>query len=68
MKKTKRFEIRLTDTEYRIIEKKAEMLDMPMAEYIRQTSVNKKVVGFKLSDLNLPEEQCKGQLSLLDVI
>lgn len=68
MKKKKRFEIRLTDTDFKIIEKKAEILGMTMTDYIRQIAVNKQVKGFKLTDLNLPEAQCRGQMSIADII
>lgn len=68
MKKKKRFEIRLTDTDFKIIEKKAEILGMTMTDYIRQIAVNKQVRGFRLADLNLPETQCKGQMTLADII
>lgn len=68
MKKKKRFEIRLTDTDFKIIEKKAEILGMTMTDYIRQIAVNKQVRGFRLADLNLPETQCEGQMTLADII
>lgn len=68
MKKEKRIEIRVSELEYKIIQKKAEMLDTGISEYIRQAAVNKKVNGFKVADLNLPEEQCKGQLRFEDVL
>ena len=48
--------------------KKAELLDITMSEYVRQIALKKQVKGFKITDLNLPEEQCKGQLNLLDMI
>ena len=67
MKKTKRFEIRLAETDYKIIERKAELLGVTMTEYIRQTTLNKHVKGFRFADLNLPETQCKGQMSLEDI-
>ncbi len=68
MRKTRHLDIRLNDIEYKIISKKAELLDITMSEYVRQIALKKQVKGFKITDLNLPEEQCKGQLNLLDMI
>ena len=68
MRKTRHLDIRLNDVEYKIISKKAELLDITMSEYVRQIALKKQVKGFKITDLNLPEEQCKGQLNLLDMI
>lgn len=68
MRKTKRFEIRLSEKDYKIVAKKAELSNMTMTEYVRQAVVNKQVKGFKLTDLNLPELQCEGQMNILDMI
>ena len=68
MRKTRHLDIRLNDNEYKIINKKAELLGMTMSEYVRQIALNKQVKGFKMADLNLPETQCKGQMSITDMI
>lgn len=68
MKKTITFKLRMSEMDYKIISKKAELLDVSIAEYMRQTATNKQVKGFKLADLNLPETQCKGQMSIADMI
>lgn len=68
MRKTRHLDIRLNNIEYKIISKKSELADMSMSEYVRQIALKKHVKGFKMADLNLPEEQCKGQLTLEDVL
>lgn len=68
MRKTRHLDIRLNDAEYKIISKKAELLDMTMSEYVRRIALSKQVKGFKMADINLPEIQCKGQMSLADML
>lgn len=68
MRKTRHLDIRLNNIEYKIISKKSELTDMSMSEYVRQIALRKQVKGFRMADLNLPEEQCKGQMTLEGVI
>lgn len=62
MKKTKRFELVLSELDYKIIKKKAEILDISVAEYLRQAGTNKYVKGFKMSELN--DINIKGQMEI----
>lgn len=66
MKKTKRFELVLSELDYKIIKKKAEILDISIAEYLRQTGTNKYVKGFKMSELN--DINIKGQITLDELL
>lgn len=68
MKKTVVFNIRMSSRDYKIIAKKAELCDMNVSEYLRQAGTGKQVKGFKMSDLDIPETQCKGQLELADLL
>ena len=66
MKKTKRFELVLSELDYKIIKKKAEILDISLAEYLRQAGTNKYVKGFKMSELN--DINIKGQITLDELL
>lgn len=59
---------RISKTEAQIIKKKAELLNISVSEYIRQTCLNKHVKGFSTSDINKQDEQIKGQLNISDII
>lgn len=67
MKKTRRFELRLSENDYKIIARKAEILNISMGEYLRQAGINKQVKGYKKSDLDETVIRCKGQLTLKDL-
>ncbi len=66
MKRTKRFELRLSENEYKIISKKAEILNISIGEYLRQAGANKYVKGFKMSELN--DINIKGQITLDELL
>lgn len=51
MNKERRINMRMSERDYEIIRKKAELLDMTISEYIRVSAVFKPVKGFKLSDI-----------------
>ncbi len=68
MKKDIIYKLRMSETERKILKRKAELLNTTVADLLRQSALNKRVEGFRMSDLNLPEEQCRGQLNLLDMI
>lgn len=65
--KTKTVPIRMSEKDFAIISKKAELSDMTVSEYIRTTALNKQVAGFKMADINAPQEQLRGQLSISDL-
>lgn len=64
MKKTKRFELVLSELDYNIIKRKAELLDISIAELLRQSATGKQVKGFRMSDIQKPEQQVKGQMEI----
>lgn len=67
MVKNKRIDIRLNSKDYAVISRKAELCKMTISEYLREAGLNRKVAGFKLSDLDENHEPIKGQLTLEDV-
>ncbi len=68
MNKDKNLRIRMTQNDYKIIARKAELLDLTVSEYLRQAAIGKQVKGFKLADIQMPQEQCKGQMELSDLL
>lgn len=68
MKKTITFKLRMSELDYNIIKRKSEILDISIAEYLRQAGINKQVKGFKLSDINKPDQQIAGQLEITDCL
>lgn len=68
MKKDVIYKLRMSETERKILKRKAELLNTTVADLLRQSALNKRVEGFRMSDLNITEEQCKGQMSFADII
>ena len=66
MKKDIIYKLRMSATEQKIFKRKAELLNTTVADLLRQTALNRRVDGFKMSDIG-KEEQCKGQMNLLDM-
>ena len=67
MKKDIIYKLRMSETEQKIFRKKAELLNTTVADLLRQSALNRRVDGFKMSDIGKEEEQCKGQMNLLDM-
>lgn len=66
MKKDIIYKLRMSATEQKIFKRKAELLNTTVADLLRQSALNRRVDGFKMSDIG-KEEQCKGQMNLLDM-
>ena len=66
MKKDIIYKLRMSATEQKIFKRKAELPNTTVADLLRQSALNRRVDGFKMSDIG-KEEQCKGQMNLLDM-
>ena len=64
MRKTITFKLRMSELDYNIIKRKSELLDISIAELLRQSAINKQVKGFKMADIQKPEQQVKGQMEI----
>lgn len=64
MRKTITFKLRMSELDYNIIKRKSELLDISIAELLRQSAINKQVKGFRMSDIQKPEQQVKGQMEI----
>ncbi len=63
MRKTITFKLRMSELDYNIIKRKSELLDISIAELLRQSAINKQVKGFRMSDIQKPEQQGKMEIS-----
>lgn len=66
MNKEKRINIRLTEKDYAIIARKAELLDVSVSEYIRVSALTRRVDGFKLQELAQDNTPIPGQMEIVD--
>lgn len=64
MKKTITFKLRMSELDYNIIKRKAELLDISVAELLRKSATAKQVKGFRMADIQKPEQQVKGQMEI----
>lgn len=63
MRKTITFKLRMSELDYNIIKRKSELLDISIAELLRQSAINKQVKGFRMSDIQKPEQQGQMEIS-----
>lgn len=61
MIKNKRIDVRLTDKDYLVIAKKAELCGMTVSEFVRESALNRKVAGYKANMVQSSTEPIKGQ-------
>lgn len=66
MNKEKRVAVRMTEKDYAIIAKKAELSDMTVSEYIRVSAILRRVDGFKLQELDQDNTPIPGQMEIAD--
>jgi len=67
VKKDKTFLIRMSEKDFEIIQKKAELEDVSISEFMRVASVNKRVPGFSKELLKNRKEQLPGQYDISDL-
>ena len=65
-KKNITLKFRLSEQDYRIINKKADLLNLSISEYLRLAGTSKQVKGFKMMDIQKldPKQQVKGQMEI----
>lgn len=65
MYKTRNVLVRMTERDYDIISRKAEILQMSVSEYVRTSATNRVVKGFKFAEVKV-DEDLVGQLKIID--